>query len=130
MSDHRLDLEERDIASWVRRETVSGRILTRAHYVQSVIEGGAITYCGLRMRRASGRPFRVVRCDDDPCANCPPADCDEQLRVYSTFDPSRTVTGSTTIGSTTIGTAHTITVSDGVTWNSGFEPDTDPVPSE
>ena len=71
-SDVILDLVESDIASWVQRETDAGRVLTRQHYVQSIIVGGAITYCGRRMRRATGRPFRLFDRPTDPCANCPP----------------------------------------------------------
>lgn len=80
MSDHKLDLEERDIASWVQRETGDGlqRPLTKQHYIQSIIDGGAITYCGLRLRRDLGRPFRLFARPSDPCANCPPVEPDPE----------------------------------------------------
>lgn len=69
MSEPRTHLVDADIGSWVCRESVSYRQLTRAHYVQSVIAGGAVTYCG-RVLPSRGL-FRLMDIPTDKCRTCP-----------------------------------------------------------
>lgn len=59
MTTLRLDLDDADIGKWTQRERPDGRPLTLPHYLDSVIAGGAVTHCGRRMRRATGRPFHI-----------------------------------------------------------------------
>lgn len=52
MADRRLDLYDSDIGSWIKR----GR---KWHFVESVVDSGAITRCGRRMLRGTGYPFQI-----------------------------------------------------------------------
>lgn len=65
----KLDLDDQDIGKWVQRETVKGRVLTKPHYVESVIDGDPVTHCGRRLRRGTGYPFREVT-GESACLNC------------------------------------------------------------
>jgi hypothetical protein len=62
-------------ASWIIRESDDGhqRPLTKPHYIESVVAGDGVTYCGRRLRDKPGSVFRVVDpyAFGDACGNCP-----------------------------------------------------------
>ena len=74
MNQVRLDLDDTDIGTWIVRQTAKGRVLTKPHLVESVISGGAVTNCGRRMERGTGRPFRTVPLPSvgEQCWQCGP----------------------------------------------------------
>lgn len=66
-------MSEPQIGTWVSRlggTVVNLRQITKPHYVESVIEGEAITHCGRRLRRIKGTIVTLTDPVYDICERC------------------------------------------------------------